>query len=169
MPKRSVQEKAAVHAILDEVRLQLRFALRTKQARAPAEPSSHFFGKEPLHDATTASNRALSDWHSRRWSTCGTPANDPQHTCSQGLICHVAFAVDGQQFCVPTCYARVGETLYLHGSAVSRMLKTLAVGAGLGRVLCLLLAGFGLRFWCSTQYNRWTQVLDADRQLQQEP
>jgi len=49
----------------------------------------------------------------------------------QGLICHVAFAVEGQQFCVPTCYARVGETLYLHGSAVSRMLKTLAVGVDL--------------------------------------
>lgn len=47
--------------------------------------------------------------------------------CLQGLICHVAFAVDGQQFCIPTCYARVGETLYLHGSAVSRTLKTLAV------------------------------------------
>ena len=50
----------------------------------------------------------------------------------QGLICHVGFAVDGQQFCVPTCYARIGETLFLHGSAVSRMLKTLAVIAGDG-------------------------------------
>ena len=45
----------------------------------------------------------------------------------QGLICHVGFAVDGQQYVIPTCYGRVGETLYIHGSAVSRTLKTLAV------------------------------------------
>jgi nitroimidazol reductase NimA-like FMN-containing flavoprotein (pyridoxamine 5'-phosphate oxidase superfamily) len=46
----------------------------------------------------------------------------------EGLLCHVGFAVEGQPYVIPTLYARSGERLYLHGSAVSRMLKTLADG-----------------------------------------
>lgn len=39
----------------------------------------------------------------------------------EGFICHVAFAVDGQPYALPTGYARIGETLYLHGSTGSRL------------------------------------------------
>jgi len=39
----------------------------------------------------------------------------------EGFVCHVGFVVDGQPFVVPTGYARVGETLYLHGSTGSRL------------------------------------------------
>jgi len=39
----------------------------------------------------------------------------------EGFICHVAFVVDGQPSMIPTGYARVGETLYLHGSSGSRL------------------------------------------------
>lgn len=46
----------------------------------------------------------------------------------EGFLCHVGFVLDGQPFVIPTGYARVGETLYIHGSAASRMLKTLAGG-----------------------------------------
>ena len=46
----------------------------------------------------------------------------------EGLLCHVGFAVEGQPYVIPTLYARDGERLFLHGSAVSRMLKTLAEG-----------------------------------------
>jgi uncharacterized protein len=46
----------------------------------------------------------------------------------EALICHVGFAVDGHPFVIPTIHARVGDTLYLHGSPASRMLKTLADG-----------------------------------------
>ncbi len=42
-------------------------------------------------------------------------------------MCHVGFMADGQQYVIPTAYARIDETLYIHGSAVSRMLKSLAV------------------------------------------
>src|ERR1700680_2320574 len=44
----------------------------------------------------------------------------------QGHICHVGFAVDAQPYVIPTVYARADATLYIHGSAVSRMLRTLA-------------------------------------------
>jgi nitroimidazol reductase NimA-like FMN-containing flavoprotein (pyridoxamine 5'-phosphate oxidase superfamily) len=46
----------------------------------------------------------------------------------EGLICHVGFSLDGQPFVIPTGYARVAHTLYIHGSAASRMLRTLAEG-----------------------------------------
>ncbi|MGK2911849.1 MAG: pyridoxamine 5'-phosphate oxidase family protein [Sphingobium sp.] len=39
-----------------------------------------------------------------------------------GLLCHIAYVIDGQPFCTPTSYWREGEHLYWHGSAVSRML-----------------------------------------------
>lgn len=42
----------------------------------------------------------------------------------EGFICHVGFVAEGQPFVIPTGYARVDDTLYLHGSAASRMLKT---------------------------------------------
>jgi nitroimidazol reductase NimA-like FMN-containing flavoprotein (pyridoxamine 5'-phosphate oxidase superfamily) len=46
----------------------------------------------------------------------------------EGLVCHVGFVVDAQPYVVPTAYARVGDVLYVHGSAASRMLRALAGG-----------------------------------------
>jgi len=46
----------------------------------------------------------------------------------EGFICHVGFAVDGQPYVIPTGYGRAGETLYLHGSAASRILRSLSDG-----------------------------------------
>jgi nitroimidazol reductase NimA-like FMN-containing flavoprotein (pyridoxamine 5'-phosphate oxidase superfamily) len=46
----------------------------------------------------------------------------------EGFVCHVGFVVDGQPFVIPTGYARVGDQIYLHGSAASRMVRTLAGG-----------------------------------------
>ncbi len=43
----------------------------------------------------------------------------------EGFICHVGFMVDGQPFVIPTGYGRSGDNLYIHGSAASRMLRTL--------------------------------------------
>jgi uncharacterized protein len=46
----------------------------------------------------------------------------------EGFLCHVGFVLDGQPYVIPTGYARSGEKLYIHGSAASRMLRTLAQG-----------------------------------------
>jgi len=46
----------------------------------------------------------------------------------EGFICHVGFAADGQPYVIPTGYARVGDQLYIHGSAASRMLRSLSQG-----------------------------------------
>lgn len=46
----------------------------------------------------------------------------------EGFICHVGFIVDGQPYVIPTGYARIGDNLYIHGSAASRMLRNLSTG-----------------------------------------
>src|SRR5919201_241174 len=46
----------------------------------------------------------------------------------EALICHVGFVHDGQPFVIPTIHARDGDTLYLHGSPGSRMLRNLKEG-----------------------------------------
>lgn len=46
----------------------------------------------------------------------------------RALICHVAFASKGQPYAMPTIHARRGDTLYLHGSNGSRMLRIAAAG-----------------------------------------
>ncbi|MGB2627074.1 MAG: pyridoxamine 5'-phosphate oxidase family protein [Candidatus Acidiferrum sp.] len=45
-----------------------------------------------------------------------------------GIVCHVGFNVDGQPYVIPTNYGRKDDTLYIHGSAASRMLRTLGGG-----------------------------------------
>jgi uncharacterized protein len=46
------------------------------------------------------------------------------------LICHVAWAdPDGGPRCLPTIHARVGDTVYVHGSKAARAWKTLRDGA----------------------------------------
>ena len=47
----------------------------------------------------------------------------------EGFVCHVGFAIDGQPFVIPTAYGRVGDKLYIHGSAASRTLR--ASGGGI--------------------------------------
>ena len=46
----------------------------------------------------------------------------------EGFLAHVGFQVGAQPFVIPTLYGRDGDTLYLHGSAASRMLRELDTG-----------------------------------------
>ncbi|HEU5469046.1 MAG TPA: pyridoxamine 5'-phosphate oxidase family protein [Actinophytocola sp.] len=46
-----------------------------------------------------------------------------------GLICHLAFVVDGAPVVIPTGYGREGDTLYLHGSTGAGSLRVAAGGA----------------------------------------
>ncbi len=45
-----------------------------------------------------------------------------------GFLAHVGFQVNGQPFVIPTLFGRENDTLYLHGSAASRMLGELGRG-----------------------------------------
>lgn len=46
----------------------------------------------------------------------------------EGLVCYVGFAIEGQPFVIPTAYARVADQIYLHGSPISRMMRSLGTG-----------------------------------------
>lgn len=47
----------------------------------------------------------------------------------EALICHVGFSTGESPFVTPMTYARIGDTLYLHGAAGNRMLRALVEGA----------------------------------------
>jgi nitroimidazol reductase NimA-like FMN-containing flavoprotein (pyridoxamine 5'-phosphate oxidase superfamily) len=46
----------------------------------------------------------------------------------EAFVCHVGFVAEGQPFVIPTMFARVGDAIYFHGSAASRMLRGLSDG-----------------------------------------
>lgn len=46
----------------------------------------------------------------------------------EAFICHVGFVAHGQPYVIPTGFARIGDDLYIHGSAASRMLRSIAEG-----------------------------------------
>ena len=45
-----------------------------------------------------------------------------------GLLAHLGLVSEGQPYVIPTLHARVGEFVYVHGSAASRTLRTLRGG-----------------------------------------
>jgi hypothetical protein len=61
----------------------------------------------------------------------------------EGFICHVGSVVDGQPYVIPTNYGRDGNVLYIHGSAASRMLRSMEQGVPVC-VTVTLLDGFVL-------------------------
>src|SRR5215475_14269071 len=61
----------------------------------------------------------------------------------EGFLCHVGFVADGQPYVIPTGYARSGDQIYIHGSAASRMLRSLDTGIDVC-VTVTLLDGFVL-------------------------
>ena len=45
-----------------------------------------------------------------------------------GILCHVGYAIEAQPYVTATAYWRDGDTLFWHGSAASRMLRTVETG-----------------------------------------
>ncbi len=56
----------------------------------------------------------------------------------EGLVCHVGFVHDGAPVVVPTLHARILDAVYLHGSPVSRMMRSLAGGCDVCLTVTLL-------------------------------
>lgn len=47
----------------------------------------------------------------------------------EALVCHVGFVHEGAPVVLPTTHARIADTLYVHGAASNRMLRTLRDGS----------------------------------------
>src|SRR5919204_693466 len=45
-----------------------------------------------------------------------------------GLVAHIGFVDAGRPYCIPMLQARVGDAVFIHGSAASRALRVLASG-----------------------------------------
>ena len=46
----------------------------------------------------------------------------------EGFVCHVGFVLDDQPFVIPTLYARMDDSVVIHGSSISRMLTSIEKG-----------------------------------------
>lgn len=92
----------------------------------------------------------------------------------EALICHVGFVVDGQPFVMPTIHARRGDTLYLHGSAASRMMRTIAAGAEVcvtativdGLVMARSVANHSMNYRSAIVLGRAREVTDREEKLE---
>jgi nitroimidazol reductase NimA-like FMN-containing flavoprotein (pyridoxamine 5'-phosphate oxidase superfamily) len=57
----------------------------------------------------------------------------------EALVCHIAFdGPDGHPVNIPTTFGRVGDTVYVHGSPASRMLRTLGEGTPMSLTVTLV-------------------------------
>jgi nitroimidazol reductase NimA-like FMN-containing flavoprotein (pyridoxamine 5'-phosphate oxidase superfamily) len=65
--------------------------------------------------------RRIPDRGSHDWATIN-------QILDAGFLACVGFCLDSQPFVIPTLYGRDGKRLFLHGSAVSRMLRELETG-----------------------------------------
>jgi nitroimidazol reductase NimA-like FMN-containing flavoprotein (pyridoxamine 5'-phosphate oxidase superfamily) len=58
--------------------------------------------------------------------------------CDEALVCHIGFSSPDGPVVIPTTFVRVDAGLYVHGSAASRMLETLAEGGSASIAITLL-------------------------------
>jgi uncharacterized protein len=91
----------------------------------------------------------------------------------EGFVCHVGFTADGQTFVIPTMYARVGDALYFHGSAASRMLRGVSTGLNVcitvtladGLVLARSVFNHSMNYRSAVALGNATIVDEADEKL----
>ncbi len=91
----------------------------------------------------------------------------------EGFLCHIGFAVDGQPFVIPTSYGRHGDSLYIHGSAASRMLRQMKNGITIcitvtlldGLVLARSVFNHSMNYRSVVILGKATLVDDAEEKL----
>ena len=89
--------------------------------------------KSKDHYPVTAQNRV------RRLPRRGHYDRETVHAIiDEALVCHVAFAIDGAPTVIPTLHARRGDSLLLHGSSASRLLRHVADGHPVSVAITLL-------------------------------
>jgi uncharacterized protein len=91
----------------------------------------------------------------------------------EALICHLGFVVDGQPYVIPTIHARDGDTLYVHGSPGSRMLRNVKEGVDVcvtvtlldGIVLARSVYNHSMNYRSVLVLGRAQEVTDRTRKL----
>lgn len=91
----------------------------------------------------------------------------------EGFICHVGFVADDQPFVIPTGYARADDSIYIHGSQASRMLRSLEKGIDVcltvtivdGLVLARSAFHHSMNYRSVVVFGQAELVSDADEKL----
>jgi len=91
----------------------------------------------------------------------------------EGFLCHLGFVLDGQPFVIPTLYGRDDDTIFVHGSSVSRMLKNLSAGIRAcvtvthtdGIVLARSAFHHSMNYRSVTAFGTGIEVTDQDEKL----
>lgn len=91
----------------------------------------------------------------------------------EGLICHLAYAEEGSPRAIPTIHARIGDTLYLHGSAASRTMRSVKDGLEVcvvvtlldGLVLARSAFSHSMNYRSAVVYGRAREVTEREEQL----
>jgi nitroimidazol reductase NimA-like FMN-containing flavoprotein (pyridoxamine 5'-phosphate oxidase superfamily) len=92
----------------------------------------------------------------------------------EGYVCHVGFSVDGQPYVIPTLFARIGDAIYFHGSAASRMLRNISAGISVcitvtltdGFVLARSVFNHSMNYRSVVALGRATLVDDPEEKLE---
>jgi uncharacterized protein len=91
----------------------------------------------------------------------------------EALICHLGFVADGRPFVIPTIHARDGDTLYVHGSPGSRMLRAAKGGVDIcvtvtlldGLVLARSVYNHSMNYRSVVVLGRARELTDRDEKL----
>ena len=91
----------------------------------------------------------------------------------EGFLCHVGFVADGQPFVIPTSYGRKDDSLYIHGSAASRMLRQMKDGVPVcvtvtlldGLVLARSIFNHSMNYRSVVVFGKATLVDDPEEKL----
>src|SRR5918998_5397290 len=91
----------------------------------------------------------------------------------EALYCHVGFVAEGKPVVIPTIHARNGDTLYLHGSPASRMLRDLEQGIDVcvtatlldGLVLARAVYNHSMNYRSAVVFGRARAVEEQDEKL----
>jgi uncharacterized protein len=91
----------------------------------------------------------------------------------EGFVCHVGFTGEGQPYVIPTMFARVGEAIYFHGSAASRMLRGVSGGLAVcvtvtlidGLVLARSVFNHSMNYRSVVALGKATLVSEADEKI----
>ena len=92
----------------------------------------------------------------------------------EGFLCHVGFIADGQPFVIPTSYGRKDASLYIHGSAASRMLRQMKDGVPVcvtvtlldGLVLARSVFNHSMNYRSVVVLGKATLVDDAEEKIE---
>jgi nitroimidazol reductase NimA-like FMN-containing flavoprotein (pyridoxamine 5'-phosphate oxidase superfamily) len=92
----------------------------------------------------------------------------------EAMFCHVGFVDDGVPYVIPTIHVRVGDSLVLHGSPASRMMRIVSSGADIaiaatlldGLVLARSVFDHSMNYRSAVVFGQASKITDPEQKLE---